>query len=576
MPSVFFSRLLSAFTLFAHASSLQNLTSSYDYVIVGGGTAGSVLARRLSEDSSVTVAVIEAGGSVFDNPLQYAGNTTGLYHSGKALGGSSTVNGMVYIRPSAAEIDSWAALGNANWSWEILEPYFKKSERLQLPTTAQVEQGATYVADANGFSGPVDIGWWYGLNTSNAFSKALNATWSAKGYKWNEDPNAGDPHGLFLNRAEIDSETNIRADAARSYYWPVANRSNLHTYTFTSASKVIFAERGLKYTKNSSVTATGVEVVLVSGAKATISANREVIISTGSYRTPGLLEASGVGNPSVLQSHSIPVIVNLPGVGAHMQDQFDNVMIFNSTLPINLTTVLLESPFYAFVTVKDLFPGDGELDAVASELRGNISDYAKIVAATSDGATSVEVAETLLNLRADLILDQNAPVAEILLTSYFTAFWGTLALSTGNIHTGPNATHPLINPNVLSLPWDVAIQAAAVRFIRRLYATPPLAAAILGELSPGLAAAPPNATLAQWTALFAASWTPNYHAVGTSAMMRRDWGGVVDARLRVHGTTNLRVVDASVLPFNVNGHPTSTVYAVAERAAEFIAGAWGR
>lgn len=341
---------------------------------------------------------------------------------------------MVYLRPSSAEIDSWAALGNTNWSWEILEPYYKKSEHLQIPTESQAEEGATYVADANGFTGPVDIGWWYGLNTSNAFAKALNTSWSTKGLKWNQDPNTGNPQGLFLHPSEIDVAADIRADAARSYYWPVANRSNLHAYTFTTAQKVLFGNGPSHYSKNGSVVVTGVKVILPSGQNATISANREVILSAGTYRTPALLEASGIGNPSVLHNLSIPVLVDLPGVGAHMQDQFDSSIFFNSSVPVDILQSLFETPLYAYVTVKDLFPEAAEYATVAAELRGNISSYAKTVSATSDGATSIEAATAILNIRADLILEQNAPVAELLFTSEFAAFWGTLALSTGNAH----------------------------------------------------------------------------------------------------------------------------------------------
>lgn len=127
----------------------------------------------------------------------------------------------------------------------------------------------------------------------------------------------------------------------------------------------------------------------------------------------------------------------------------------------------------------------------------------------------------------------------------------------------------------MQLPWDILIQSQTARLIRTLYTTTsPLSTLTISELSPGLSAVPTNASQSVWKAFFESSWTPNYHAVGTSAMMKREWGGVVDPLLKVYGTVGLRVVDAGVIPANVNGHPTSTVYAVAERAAEFVKGAW--
>ena len=197
---------------------------------------------------------------------------------------------MVYLRPSTEEIDSWSALGNPGLSWTALLPYYKRSEQLQTPTSPQLANDAYFDPAVHGLAGPVKVGWCSCLNSSG-FGSAMNASWQSFGLPWNADPNTGHNAGLTFFPSERDVPLNIRYDAARAYYWPVANRSNLHTFTNSTVLK-------LDLTSSSRTRATGVQTILSSGQDTILKASKEVVLSAGAYRTPGLLERSGIGNPS--------------------------------------------------------------------------------------------------------------------------------------------------------------------------------------------------------------------------------------------------------------------------------------
>lgn len=478
---------------------------------------------------------------------------------------------MVYLRPSEAEINTWPTLGNENWTWNSLFPYYKKSEHLQIPTQEQEQYQPSWEPYAHGFAGPLKTGWWKGLNTTG-FGPLLNSSWSSNNLTWNLEPNAGNLEGLFLHPSEYDTTASIREDTARAYYWPISNRWNLHTYTFTNGLKVLFADEATY--GSASLVATGVEVLLANGLKSNISAKREIILSTGTYRTPGILEASGIGNPSILSNLSVPVKVDLPGVGAHMQDQFTEVLYFNTTIATPLDTEIPQMPYKAVLTMRDLFSSE-RLSEIASYTRSQIPAYASLIVANG-GGTSVAVEEALLKIRTDLIFNQNAPVGELILYPLIAAFYNTLPLSSGSIHAANVSSQdiPVINNNVMAIPFDVNVTAALGRLARKIYATPPLDSITLGELLPGYAAVPLNASDAQWKAYFDASWGPTWHAVGTTAMMKRELGGVLDDTMTVYGTSNLRVVSAAAIPFELNGHPTSTLYAMAEKVSDLIKEKW--
>jgi choline dehydrogenase-like flavoprotein len=206
---------------------------------------------------------------------------------------------MVYLRPTADEIDSWSALGNPGLSWDSLLPYFKKSEHFQLPTDPRPHAlaEASYEPSVHGFIGPVKLGWGNDLDPGR-FGQALNTTWHSLGFSWNMDPNSGNNTGLGLFPIEKDTVLQIRQDSARSYYLPVMGRPNLHAFTNTTALNINMDSGKSHHGAKGLIAAKGVNVILPSGKKQLLRSRREVILSAGTYRTPGLLEQSGIGNPS--------------------------------------------------------------------------------------------------------------------------------------------------------------------------------------------------------------------------------------------------------------------------------------
>ena len=287
--------------------------TKFDYVIVGGGTCGLLVANRLSEDPNITVAVIEPGPDVRDNvnvtdagnflvaydtpidwaypsvPQPGAANRSLTFHSGKAIGGSSTINGMTYIRADEAEIDAWETLGNEGWNWETLFPYYKKVEKFIRPTAAQEAAGASYEPEYHGEHGDMLVGFRYAL-PNGSFHDIVQETWENTGYPTNPDVNSGATRGFDVWPQTIDRELDMRWDAARAYYYPVEGRANLRILKGTGI-RIVWDTRDSSGGK----LARGVEYVN-SNQTTVIAVGKEVILSAGSLRTPLLLERSGIGN----------------------------------------------------------------------------------------------------------------------------------------------------------------------------------------------------------------------------------------------------------------------------------------
>lgn len=286
----------------------------FDYVVVGGGTCGLLLANRLSEDFAITVAVIEPGQDVRNNPnvtdpenflvslntlidwayptvaQSAAGNRSLTLHSGKAIGGTSAINGMTYIRANAAEIDAWEALGNPGWNWEAMLPYYKKVESFTRPTTAQVTAGASYEPDFHGEDGDMHVGFRYAL-ANGSFHGIVQETWENMGYPVNSDVNSGDPRGFDVWPQTVDRDLDLRWDAARAYYYPVEDRANVKILKGTAVRLVWDAKNDSLERK-----AIGVEYINENNETTIVTVGKEAILSAGSLRTPLILEMSGIGN----------------------------------------------------------------------------------------------------------------------------------------------------------------------------------------------------------------------------------------------------------------------------------------
>lgn len=296
--------------------SAPSAGSVYDYIVVGGGTSGLVVANRLSETNSTNVLVIEAGGSVYNNPnvtdttgygnafgtdidwayqtvdQEYGGNSPQTLRAGKALGGTSTINGMAYLRAQDSQVNAWEAIGNEGWNWENLLHYYRKGEHFQGDDYSWLEgTGVSYDPAFHGLEGPLKVGWSKAqLNVGLA--QKLNTTFQNMDVPvpYNKDPNGGQMVGYNVYPTTVDSELNVREDAARAYYYPYKSRANLNVWLNTFVNKVTWKD-------SEKVTADGVEVTLANGTTTVVKAAREVILAAGSVRTPAILELSGVGNP---------------------------------------------------------------------------------------------------------------------------------------------------------------------------------------------------------------------------------------------------------------------------------------
>ncbi|KAF9885600.1 hypothetical protein FE257_012806 [Aspergillus nanangensis] len=563
----------------------------FDYVVIGGGTCGLTVANRLSETPGIRVAVIEAGGDERNNPnvtgvsgfglgfntavdwqyettaQVYANNQAIVYHAGKALGGTSTINGMTYIRAGKEEIDMWEeSLGNKGWNWNNLYPYYLKSEGFSPPTEAQRAAGASFVDAYHGRQGPLDVSYPYGM-LNGSFHSVVNDTWRQLGIPFNPDVNGGNLHGFSVWPQTLDREANIREDAAMAYYYPISDRKNLVTYRGV-VDRILWDD---KSSKGKKVVASGVQYVNSDGVTKTVLATKEVIVSAGAVRSPAILELSGIGNPQILHKYNIPTKVALHSVGENAQDQPNNAILFTTNQTLNGT-----APYVTYATVQDLF--GSETDAIAKKTADSLNDWADQTIQANEGVGDVAALKRLLKTQHDMIFTKGLSCVEILTSSsghnMVSAFWISFPFSRGSVHIRSSnpQDYPQINPNYFLVDWDVTLQTKIAETAFQFWNTSPVHSMVVTQTSPPPETVPPNATATQLTSWLKSSFSANHHLLGTAAMLPRELGGVVDETLTVYGTENVRVIDASVLPIQVSGHLTSTLYAVSERAADIIKG----
>ncbi|RLM01980.1 hypothetical protein CFD26_109003 [Aspergillus turcosus] len=582
--------ILSAFILLL--TLVAALAPEYDFIIVGGGVSGLVVANRLSEDPNVSVLIIEAGPSVLDNENvtnvdaysrafgteidwqflsvpQIFGEKAQILRAGRALGGGSAINGMAYVRAEDVQLDAWQSIGNEGWNWTSLFPYYLKSENLTFPTVVQTDAGATYDASAHGSRGPLKVAFPRMQRGENDLTPAVNRTLQSAGIPWNADVNAGSMRGFSIYPWTIDEEAYIRYDAARAYFWPFESRANLHAWLNTRVNRIVWRDGP----GGENISAAGVEVTQQSGTVSVVMARKEVILSAGALKSPAILELSGIGNPRILNRYNIPVQVSLPGVGENLQDQMNTLMTASTHSPITGGRTV------TFASATDIFSQD--TSSLANLTRAKLPSYAAAVANMSNRAMQPEHLQRLFQAQHDLIFRNNIPIAEIIFKpggekTVNAGFWGLLPFARGNVHirSSDPAAQPAINPNYGLLDWDVQLQVAIARFIRRMFRSAPLEGMVEEESRPGLSAVPGDAADEVWANWLKDNYASNFHAIGTAAMMPRSLGGVVNNRLQVYGTANVRVVDASIHPFQLCGHPMANLYAIAERAADLIKEDW--
>ncbi|XP_044722209.1 GMC oxidoreductase domain-containing protein [Hirsutella rhossiliensis] len=563
------------------------LVESFDYVIVGAGTCGLLVANRLSQDPDTTVALIDPGADERNNslvsdptlftrvflsqnldwaypsvPQAGAAGRVLTSHAGKGIGGSSLINGMVYIRGDKAQFDAWEELGNRGWNWNLFLRYYKKLERLFPPEPWQVDVGASVRPENHGYEGDLHVGFVPALQ-NGSFYHRVRASWGAL--------------GQGVNRDTLDPGQNRRWDAATAYFWPVAGRPNLHLLNGT-ATRVLWKAGGV------GAEAEGVEYVTPGKERRMVCAKREVILSAGALRTPLILERSGVGNPRLLRGRGIEPVVDSPGVGENLIEQPNLSLIYASKQKLDGA-----SPYAAFVSARDLF--GSSVGEVAARSRRSLGQWARQVARRNGGGPGAAAAlERIFRIQHGLMFDKETTIAEYMTTAFgdrlVASFWALQPFSRGSVHIRPSGAGgdngtaavpdaPAIDTQLLTVDLDTTVQVAAGRVAAQFWSTAPVSDLVADALAPNASdqlPLPPGgeATDAQWRRWARGAVVTNSHPLGTAAMMARELGGVVDPSLAVYGTARLRVVDASVLPMQPSGHLTATLYAVAERAAEMI------
>ncbi|KAK3291866.1 uncharacterized protein B0H64DRAFT_242093 [Chaetomium fimeti] len=597
-----------------------DLSQPFDYIVVGGGTAGLVVANRLTEDSDVRVLVVEAGADRTADPLVLTpGLVAALYGKeeydwnfsstpqptlnnrlinqsrGKMLGGSSGLNFLMLLYPSKANIDSWAALGNPSWNYDALVPYFRKFATVHTPPqSARDLLGLTYLNEglAKG-DGPIHVSFSEGYGVTN---KAWLKTFADLGLEIAADPRDGGALGAFQNQASIDPATNTRSYAATGYYTPeVAKRPNLVVLTETVVNKIIFDT-----TSGEDAVATGVEIITKDGQKKQVSASTEVILAAGALQSPQILELSGIGGRDLLGKHGIPVVVDNANVGEHVQDHpivcqsfevADGVPSGDVLRDPNVLQALVgmyqtggAGPLgqsIISVAYSPLVDGSGVVPAEAKA--GFLDEHApsfttpegKVIRKLVESPTQATFQYLLFPSQVD-IPDRPTSMAHyitpVLPENYITIM--TIVnqpFSRGSVHitSADVKAAPEWDPKYNSNPLDMELLARGVQFVERIVDPATPFGQVLkdgGKRQPALKAD----DLETAREIVRRRQISVFHVAGSCAMRPRDQGGVVDERLRVYGTKGLRVVDASVLPLEPVGNIQSVVYAVAERAADFI------
>lgn len=474
---------------------------------------------------------------------------------------------MTYMRPASSQMNLWPSLG-LEINWDILFNYSKKGENFSPPGPKLTPLGADYVPSDHGYSGPLTTCISPHI-TSTDIHNTFNTTFKTLGIGPRYEFNGGDLLGFGIQMCTQNERLDIREDAAQAYYYPFMDRKNLVMIVNATATRIEWADDS----QGSEVVASAARIVDQQGKTSTLFADREIILSMGAMRSPGILEYSGVGNPSILSQHGIDVKVNLSAVGENLQDQ--TTMAITGLVVGENTTGFL--PFVSHASLQDLFGAN--TTAVYEAARAKLPEYAATIAAQNGGSSSAIIQEQLLRTQLELLFASNTPTSEIVpaaISNFIGAvFWPLQPFSRGSVHiNGTDETaQPYIDPRFFQIDFDGQVSVATAKWARNFLITEPVASLVnQSTISPSFEAIPEDASDDLWLdwVKTKSNFQPNYHHLGTCAMLPRASGGVVDNDFRVYGTRNVRVVDLSVLPLQVAGHSMAMLYGVAEWASEKI------
>ncbi|KAI7243958.1 GMC oxidoreductase [Hortaea werneckii] len=561
----------------------SHLHPEYDYVIIGGGTSGLTVANRLTEDSRVTVLVIEYG--YLDN--EEAGTTLpGLPVPDKYL---RTEQSMFFNRGSAEDYDSWEELGNPGWGWKDLLPYFKKSETFTPPSFQIANEYADIISpdlSPHGTDGPVGSSF---PNFQWPIAKNFFRGWNAIGLLTQPQPNAGDANGVIYGPMSLNAKNQSRSSASRAYYRPIAGeRGNLHLIVGHAVSKINFdrfTARSVDFIRSNTTTNSSKNPI------SNVRACREIILAAGAPYTPQILQLSGIGPRNLLEGLNIETIVDLPGVGGNFQDQPTMFMQYTySNYPYPSPEWLITNETWTNEQLS-LYYQNRTGPMTMTYFSGTLVAYLPLQNMTGDSerilrsASNVNISSLLPTDTHPAVLAGYQAQTKILLERYRSthttvqevAFGGRDSvavallkpLSRGSIKinsTDPSKT-PLVDFGTFSHPTDLAIAVEAIKKTREFMTSAPMQETGAAEILPGANITSDDEIATAIRNLARSTWQ---HPTSSCSMMRRELGGVVDPTLKVYGVEGLRIVDASIMPIIIGSHTSSTVYAVAEKAADII------
>ncbi|KZT09996.1 GMC oxidoreductase [Laetiporus sulphureus 93-53] len=582
----------------------------FDFVIVGGGvgTAGLTLANRLSENSNFAVVVLEAGKAHIDDlrilspngwlqqfmqpeydwkfptvPQAHAANSALVWNRGKGLGGSSSLNAMLWTRPQREDIDAIERLGNLGWNWDHFYEYSKKSEKLAfvltprfVPIVATSTEHKDLIGKKSvGSSGPIPISF---VPTSSGAEAPYQKSLAKHGVQVSHDFTTGTWKSVSI----IDPETGNRSYATNAYLLPVIDRPNLKVLTEAYVTKIITSRDGGEMIAN------GVEFEC-NGCTYTVYAGKEVILSAGAVKTPTILELSGIGDRAILEPLGIVVQKDLPAVGANVRDKLftkivlemqDGIVSSNLLEDPNFQEKLrsshpnLTGPFALAMTGVTFLPVQAFSENANAIIERCAEKHSAYTSAYPPGV------KEQLDIQLDLLKNVTVPDTELLVMPFSFAPpiqgrpYVILAVcivhpfSRGSIHiqsADPKAA-PLIDPHYFEDNVDLEILVEATKFARKVAQTEPFKSITVQEVVPG----PGVITDEQLRDTVKKNLSTIWHTVGSASMLPEDKGGVVDATLKVYGTKNIRIVDLSVVPLPIASHTQTVAYAIAEQAADII------